>query len=134
MRRSAIPPAPGSQSDRRRGRSERAAAEHVERERQQEDRERAAARAAYLDTLAGRVEHEWQRAEALVATQRPSDYDRAVQVLVNLPDLAARKGGIDNFENRLEQLCTRHAETVSLVERLVRARLLPEPANIEQWQ
>jgi hypothetical protein len=39
-------------------------------------------------------------------------------VLVDLRDLAARKGGIDNFENRLEQLCTGHAKKISLIERL----------------
>jgi len=50
-------------------------------------------------------------------------------VLVELRDLATRKGRIDNFENRLEQLRTRHAKKVSLLERLERARLLREPAS-----
>ena len=65
----------------------------------------------------------------MVATKRPGDYDRAVRVLVDLRDLAVRKEQIDNFENRLEQLRMRHAKKVSLLERLERARLLPEPAS-----
>ena len=65
----------------------------------------------------------------MVATKRPGDYDRAVRVLVDLRDLAAREGRIDNFEHRLEQLRTRHAKKVSLLERLEKARLVPEPAN-----
>jgi hypothetical protein len=113
----------------RREARERAAAERAERERQRQDRERAAARATYLESLAGRIDDEWQRVEALVATKRQGDYDRAVQVLVDLRDLAGRKGRINNFENRLEQLRTRHAKKVSLLERLERARLLPRPAN-----
>ena len=113
----------------RRDARKRSAAERAERERQRQDRERAAARARYLESLAGRADGEWQRIEALVATKRPSDYDRAVQVLVDLRDLSAWKGRIDTFENRLEQLRTRHAKKVSLLERLERARLLPEPAN-----
>jgi hypothetical protein len=108
----------------------RAAAERAERERQRQDRERAAARATYLESLAGRIDDEWLRVEALVATKRQGDYDRAVQVLVDLRDLAAHKGRIDNFENRLDQLRTRHAKKVSLLERLERARPLTEPANV----
>jgi hypothetical protein len=113
----------------RRDARKRAAAERAERERQRQDHERAVARARYLESLAGRADGEWQRIEALVATKRPSDYDRAVQVLVDLRDLSAWKGRIDTFENRLEQLRMRHAKKVSLLERLERARLLPETAN-----
>jgi hypothetical protein len=114
----------------RREARKRAAAERAERERQRQDCERAAARAIYLESLAGRIDAEWQRVEALVATKRQGDYDRAVQVLVDLRDLAARKGQIDNFENRLEQFRARHAKKVSVLERLERARLLPEPASV----
>jgi hypothetical protein len=114
---------------RRREARERAAAERSKRERHRQDRQRAAARARYLESLAGRADGVWQRVEALIATKRQGDYDRAVQVLVDLCDLSAWKGRTDTFENRLEQLRTRHAKKVRLLERLERARLLPEPAN-----
>jgi hypothetical protein len=113
----------------RRQARERAAAERAERERQRQDRERAAARAAYLDTLVGRVDDEWRRVEEWLTTKRQTDYDRAVGVLVDLRDVAARNGQIDNFMQRLEQLRTRHAKKVTLLERLQSARLLPEPAS-----
>jgi hypothetical protein len=67
--------------------------------------------------------------EEWLTTKRQTDYDRAVGVLVDLRDVAARNGQIDNFMQRLEQLRTRHAKKVSLLERLQSARLLPEPAS-----
>jgi hypothetical protein len=89
-------------------------------ERQRQDRERATARAAYLDSLVGRDEEEWQRVDALIATKRPNDYHRAVQVLRDLRDLAAQRGRPDSFEARFEQLRARHARKVSLLERFER--------------
>src|SRR5438128_7454766 len=55
----------------------RAAAEKAERERQRLARARSAARARYLDGLVGHVDELWQRAEALITTRRPVDYEAA---------------------------------------------------------
>jgi hypothetical protein len=101
----------------------RAAVEKAERERQQLARARAAARARYLDGLVGHVDELWQHVEALVATKRQTDYDSAVKVIQDLHDLAARRGQLDLFASRLQELRARHAKKVSLLDRLASAPL-----------
>jgi hypothetical protein len=101
----------------------RAAVEKAERERQQLARAQAAARARYLDGLVGHVDELWQHVEALVATKRQTDYDAAVKVIQDLHDLAARRGQLDIFASRLQQLRARHAKKVSLLDRLDSAPL-----------
>jgi len=101
----------------------RAAVEKAERERQQLARAQAAARARYLDGLVGHVDELWQHVEALVATKRQTDYDAAVKVIQDLHDLAARRGQLDIFAPRLQELRARHARKVSLLDRLDSAPL-----------
>jgi len=101
----------------------RAAVEKAERERQQLARAQAAARARYLDGLVGHVDELWQHVEALVATKRQTDYDAAFKVIQDLHDLAARRGRLDVFAPRLQELRARHAKKVSLLDRLDSARL-----------
>jgi len=101
----------------------RAAVEKAERERQQLARAQAAARARYLAGLVGHVDELWQQVEALVATKRQTDYDAAVKVIQDLHDLAARRGQLDIFVRRLQQLRVRHAKKVSLLDRLDSAPL-----------
>jgi hypothetical protein len=101
----------------------RVAVEKAERERQQLARAQAAARARYLDSLVGHVVELWQQVEALVATKRQTDYDAPVKVIQDLHDLAARRGQLDVFVPRLQQLRARHAKKVSLLDRLDSAPL-----------
>jgi hypothetical protein len=86
-------------------------------------REQAAARARYLDSLVGREEQLWRQAEALIETKRPNDYDRAVQLLVDLHDLGQRQQQPEPFAARLGPLRERYARRPSLLERLDRAGL-----------
>ena len=109
---------------RRRREAERQALERARRAQEQ-----AAARAKYLDDLAGREEAIWNQVEGLIETKRPADYDRAVQFLMDLRDLAARTGQTDQFEPRLAALRDRHTRKPSLLERLGRARLGPAAAR-----
>src|ERR1700704_2347392 len=101
----------------------RAAVEKAERERKQLARAQAAARAHYLDGLVGRVDELWQQVEALVATKRQTDYDAAVEVIQDMHDLASRRGKLNFFSPRLQQLRARHAKKVSLLDRLDSAPL-----------
>jgi len=101
----------------------RAAAEKAERERQRLARARSAARARYLDGLVGHVDELWQRAEALITTRRPVDYDAAVKVMQDLHDLAVRQEHLDTFAPRLQELCARHAKKVSLRDWLDKAQI-----------
>ena len=78
---------------------------------------------ATLDGLVGHVDELWQQVEALVATKRQTDYDAAVKVIQDLHDLATRRGQLDIFAPRLQQLRARHAKKVSLLDRLDSAPL-----------
>ncbi|HEY3080538.1 MAG TPA: hypothetical protein VGM69_11630 [Chloroflexota bacterium] len=105
-------------AERRRREAERRAAERARRQR-----EEAAARARYLDGLAGREDALWDEVEALVDTTRPKEYEQAVQLLRDLRDLAARQDGAEAFAARLGSLRRRCAKRPSLLERLDRAGL-----------
>ena len=64
----------------------------------------------------------WEEVEGLIATKQPKSYERAVELLVDLRDLAARQEGSD-FRRRVEELRTAHARKPALIERLHKAGL-----------
>jgi hypothetical protein len=92
--------------------------------RQQDRRERAAARvrAKQLDQLAGKEATLWAQVDSLVAAKKPKEYDQAVELLVDLRDLAARKDGGD-FRKRLDVLQTAHAGKRTFIDRMRKAGL-----------
>ena len=96
----------------------RQAAERVRREQAA-----AVAREKYLDNLAGRDEELWQQVDTLVETKRIREYDQAVQMLVDLRDLAARHRSTAAFAARLAEYRERYAKRRGLLERLDRAGL-----------
>jgi hypothetical protein len=110
-------------AEQRAGARRRAAAKRAAEERARREREQAAARARYLDGLAGREPELWQRVDALIEMKRPAEYDQAVQVLKDLHDLGARSGQGAAFEARLSQLRERHVRKPSLLKRLDQAGL-----------
>ena len=65
-----------------------------------------------------------QRPDGLIETKRPQDYDRAVQLMLDLRDLAVRSQEEPTFEARLVELRARHAKKPSLLARLDRAGLI----------
>ncbi|MBI2392264.1 MAG: hypothetical protein HYV09_21935 [Deltaproteobacteria bacterium] len=71
------------------GRAKRTAAA-AERKRQQ-----------HLSKLAGELDRAWARLETLVAS---SEYDEAVQLAIDLRDLAQRDGNATEFADRFQQL------------------------------
>lgn len=132
IRESGIPAGVGGMDVRRRTVGELLAAadrRHREREqRQAQERERrqqeqAAARAAYLDSLAVRQEEIWRQVESLVATKRPSEYAVAIRLLTDLRDVAEREQQAKDFAARIMDLHVRHARKVSFVNRLNQAGL-----------
>jgi hypothetical protein len=62
------------------------------------------------------------KVERLIATKQPKNYARALELLVDLRDLAAREGGSD-FRLRLDALRAAHARKLMLLDRLKRAGL-----------
>jgi hypothetical protein len=79
---------------------------------------REAERAKYLDNLAGHEPETWRLVEELIATKKQDDYDRAVTLLVDLRDLAARTGQTAPFESQIRDLRDRHKSKSSLLRRL----------------
>jgi hypothetical protein len=100
----------------------RIAAEKTENEKARRERATALARAKHLDQLAGKEPRLWAKVEGFIATRQPKSYDQAIELLVDLRDLAARKDGAD-FRQRIEALRTAHARKPTLIERLREAGL-----------
>jgi hypothetical protein len=112
----------------------RSAEEHAEERRQlaakkaaeekaRREREAAILRAKHLDRIAGREPELWNEVENLISTKQPKNYDSAVELLVDLRDLASRKSKIDEFRTRLDAICGAHARKPSFIERLHKAHL-----------
>jgi len=91
--------------------------------RRRKEAEQAAARAAHLDHLAEREDKAWDETGELIATKRPNDYDRAVQLLVDLRDLAARDKSQSEFRIALRIVRGDHVNKPSLQRRLDAAGL-----------
>ncbi len=83
----------------------------------------AAARTRYLDKLAGQEAQVWEQVDALVQTKQPNRYDRAVSHLVDLRDLAVRRGQETKFDSALERLRTTHEKKSTFLRRLEEAGL-----------
>lgn len=96
----------------------RRAAEKASAEKMRIERERAAAREKYLEDLAQKADKTWLKVEGLISTKQPARYDEAVKLLVDLRDLAARRGKIEGFQSRYRELCQRHEKKPSLLRRV----------------
>jgi hypothetical protein len=106
------------EEERKREQAERAA-----RERERLAREKAAARARHLEELARREEAAWREAEACVQSKKPKEYDRAVELLRDLRELAERAGRKEQAAARLRELRQRHSSKSSFLRRLDEAGL-----------
>lgn len=104
-------------------RRERVAAERQAAELARKEREAAEARARYLDQLAGSEETTWRKVEILIQTKQPNKYDIAVNLLVDLRDLALRSKHEADFQAALGKLRGLHAAKPSLLRRLLDAGL-----------
>jgi hypothetical protein len=99
------------------------AAERAAKEKAVRDRQKAEARAKYLDDLATREPATWREVETLIATKLPKSYDRAIELLVDLRDLAARSGRAAEARARTEEIRQRHSKKPSLMERFAKKKL-----------
>jgi hypothetical protein len=136
----ALPKAPATSPTRRTAGQLRRAAETLAREAERREQERlklererelkrkAAEKTKRLDALATREESAWSDVDGLIRTKRPSDYDRAVLLLADLRDLAARSGGVPAFEQRLRGVVERHSSKSSFLRKLREADVGSENA------
>ena len=102
---------------------ERREKEAAARERARRAEEAARARDAHLKSMIGQESTYWRQAEAHIAKKQPKEYDRALELLVDLRDLADREGKSAAFDTRIGELRDRHASKPSLIQRLDKARL-----------
>ncbi|HUP59157.1 MAG TPA: hypothetical protein VNA69_01925 [Thermoanaerobaculia bacterium] len=65
----------------------------------------------------------WKEIQSLIATKQAASYDRAVDLLADLRDVATTQSREANFQSRLEALQTEHARKPSFISKLRRADL-----------
>ncbi len=87
-------------------------------ERARQAREAAAAREKYLNSITGREAELWAQVEQLTATRLAKSYDLVVQHLLDLRDLAGRKGSQPDFAGRLAKYRQAHARKSGILDRL----------------
>ena len=92
-------------------------------EKAKRDREAAIKRERYLQEISKREPELWKRAEDLAATKQPKNYDQAVNLLLDLRDVAASKNRLEEFRSRLDGLRVAHAKKPSFLNRLGKAGL-----------
>jgi hypothetical protein len=103
---------------------ERQRKENEARQREAAARRAAEERAKHLNEIAPREEQIWQEVVSLTEASRPSEYDRAVDLLKDLRDLGEQRGLLSRFEARLEDLRAQRVKKPAFLKRLVKARLV----------
>jgi hypothetical protein len=101
----------------------RAAEEFRGQRKQRESERQAAARAKELDALATRESAAWEQVEQLFATRSARDHATGVRLLVDLREVAQRRGTEAEFIRKLSQLRERNARRAGLMSRLDREGL-----------
>jgi hypothetical protein len=101
-----------------RARRRREVARKAAEEKARQEARAALARRKHLDSLAGREPELWGKAEELVASKLPKNYDLAVQHLTDLRDLAAGKGAAADFSRRLARFGEVHSRKGTFLVRL----------------
>ncbi|NOR23322.1 MAG: hypothetical protein GQ542_02830, partial [Desulforhopalus sp.] len=86
-------------------------------------KQNAARRKKYLENLAGLEDELWLNVNALVSGKRPGDYDQALQLLLDLGELATNRSEKSLFNSRLDKLRWEHRRKYSMMKRLDKAGL-----------
>lgn len=73
--------------------------------------------------MATRESEVWEKVDTLIETKRQSDYDEAVKLLVDLRDAGRKKGRVDLFEERLQDLRRQHRKKAGFIRRIKKAGL-----------
>jgi hypothetical protein len=100
-----------------------AAQEETERARKQRAAEAEAKRIAELEALSAREAHAWREVDALIQEAKAKPYDRAVELLSQLKELAAYRDQEAAFQERLNQIYDQYARRTALLRRLCDAGL-----------
>lgn len=96
--------------------------ENAERAKEQEnERQRAleeAKRIERLEALAGQVSHLWKKVDSLIARKQIKAYDEAVEILVELKEVAEYQGTQNAFQERINRLHETHSRLPGLIWRM----------------
>ncbi len=109
---------------RQRMQAEKTAAEKAERQRLN-----TLAREKRLNEIAGLESILWNQIESLASEKKAASYDRAVELLIDLRDLAAR-GDRREFLLKFDALKQRHSSKSSFIRRLRNLDLSDSTANV----
>jgi len=101
-------------------------AEQRSRDKARREQEETEKRQKHLKSLAGKEEILWAKVEELIATKQPKRYDEAVSLLRDLRDLADLRDRTSDFSSYLNTLLTQHLRKGTLVDKVRRAKLLPQ--------
>jgi hypothetical protein len=96
----------------------RQATVHAAAEKARKEKELADARDKYLQSLAGKENEIWLKIESLISTKQPGKYDEAVNLLVDLRDLAEGRGRSEDFSSLCSELCRKHEKKPSLLRKI----------------
>jgi hypothetical protein len=93
-------------------------------EKARKEREDAERRREHLDSLVGQEKRLWAEVNTLIETKLPKSYDRAVELLTDLRDLAEMSGAQDDYSKRVKGLSAEHERKRTFISRLRKATLL----------
>ena len=81
--------------------------------------EAAAARERHLELLASRIPQAWVKVAELISKRLAKSYAEAVQMLLDLRKITARRHAVPDFDRRLTEIGAAHAKKRAFIERLV---------------
>jgi hypothetical protein len=99
-------------------RREREETTKVAAEKARQNRECARVREEYLSSLATRVPAVWHQVEELVSAKQSKAYAEAIQLLIDLREVANRRGTGPDYARQLAGLRDRHTKKKSFLELL----------------
>jgi hypothetical protein len=115
----------GGEGDRRIFAALKSLAEQHRAEREAQEKAVAKAkRRQYLESLKPRQAQLWETIKDLIARKQAQTYDQAVQILIDLRDLAEIEGTSAIFESRVRQMEKDYSNRPSFLRRIHGARLI----------
>ncbi|MDI6791991.1 MAG: hypothetical protein QME81_03870 [bacterium] len=101
------------------------AAEIWRQKKKEENRRKAdLARQRKLEALAGKERQVWEEIEVLIEEKKAKSYERAVELLTDLRDLAKYQGDLERFRNRLTEIERTYSNRSALLRRMRQSKLI----------
>jgi hypothetical protein len=95
-----------------------------EKKKKEEQHKAKLARLRELEDLAARKDSIWDEIESLLKEKKASAYKNAVNLLIDLHDLAEYQGVLKYFKEQLEDLRKNYANRPALIRRMKEAKLI----------